>query len=136
MRIKHILTGITTIMAFIFSYLQILVMENAEQFLAVLCVMFLDGTLGIIAGTKTEGFKTNKALGVLKNTVLWLVILATVIIMERGFKISWLSETIILPFIVFQLISALKNANRAGYIRNELLTAILLKVDQHKAQSS
>jgi len=122
----------TTLLAFALSYFQILVMENAEQFLAVISVMFLDGTLGIIAGSKIEGFKTHKALGVLRNTVLWIIILATILIVERGFSVGFLSETFVLPFIVFQLISALKNANRAGYIKNELLTTIMKKVDQHK----
>jgi len=109
-------TGIAGLIAFICSYLQILVMENAEQFLAVISVMFLDGIFGIIAGTKIEGFKTKKAISLLRNTAVWVVILATILIVERGFSIGWLSETFILPFIVFQLISALKNAARAGYI--------------------
>jgi phage-related holin len=52
---------------------------------------------------------------------------------EIGFKgTSWLSETIMAPFIVFQLMSALKNANRAGLIQNELLTLLLSKIDNHK----
>jgi hypothetical protein len=52
---------------------------------------------------------------------------------ERGFQGTfWLSETICAPFILFQLISALKNAARAGLIKNELLQIILEKIDQHK----
>lgn len=125
-------TGIAGLIAFICSYLQILVMENAEQFLAVISVMFLDGIFGIIAGTKIEGFKTKKAISLLKNTAVWVVILATILIVERGFSVGWLSETFILPFIVFQLISALKNAARAGYIKNELLQIIMRNVDKHK----
>ena len=70
-------TGIAGLIAFICSYLQILVMENAEQFLAVISVMFLDGIFGIIAGTKIEGFKTKKAISLLRNTAVWVVILAT-----------------------------------------------------------
>jgi len=125
-------TGIAALIAFICSYLQILVMQNAEQFLAVISVMFLDGVLGIIAGTKIEGFKTQKAISLLKNTAVWVCILATILIVERGFAVGWLSETFILPFVVFQLISALKNAARAGYIKNELLQIIMRNVDKHK----
>jgi hypothetical protein len=36
------------------------------------------------------------------------------------------------PFIIFQLMSALKNAERAGLVKNELLTVILNKFDKHK----
>jgi phage-related holin len=132
MKTESILTTVTALIAFICSYLHILVMENAEQFLAVVSVMFLDGLFGIIAGTKKEGFKTKKAIFVLRNTAIWVIILATILIVERGFKVDWLSETFILPFIVFQLISALKNAERAGYIKNELLMMIMNNVDRHK----
>lgn len=132
MKTESILTTVTALIAFICSYLHILVIENAEQFLAVVSVMFLDGLFGIIAGTKKEGFKTKKAIFVLRNTAIWVIILATILIVERGFKVDWLSETFILPFIVFQLISALKNAERAGYIKNELLMMIMNNVDRHK----
>ena len=52
---------------------------------------------------------------------------------EKGFiGTGWLSETIIAPFIIFQLISALKNASMSGLIKNELLNIILDKIDKHK----
>ena len=52
---------------------------------------------------------------------------------EKGFTgTGWLSETIIAPFIVFQLISALKNASMSGLIQNDLLNIILDKIDKHK----
>ena len=74
-------------------------------------VLLLDGFFGIIAGIKREGFKTYKALKVLKNMFAWVVILTVILSIELGFKgTSWLSETIIAPFMVFQMVSALKNA--------------------------
>jgi uncharacterized protein (DUF983 family) len=85
------------------------------------------------AGIKTEGFQTRKALKVLQTLVVWVIMLTCILMIEMGFKgTSWLSETVMAPFIVFQLISALKNANRAKLIRNELLTILLNKIDQHK----
>jgi hypothetical protein len=52
---------------------------------------------------------------------------------EIGFPgTSWLSETIIVPFIIFQLISALKNASNSGFIKHSLLNTILEKIDKHK----
>jgi hypothetical protein len=52
---------------------------------------------------------------------------------EKGFDGTfWLSETLCAPFIVFQLISALKNAHTVGIIENSVLSQILEKIDQHK----
>ena len=54
---------------------------------------------------------------------------------EKGFAgTAWLSETIIVPFIILQLISALKNASMAGFIKAELLNEILDRIDKHKGQ--
>jgi len=103
--------------------------------LAVVAVMLLDGFFGIIKGVKTEGFQTRKALKVIQTIFAWVCILTVILIIERGFSgTGWLSETIITPFIVFQLLSALKNASLAGFIKNELLNEILDKFDKHKGK--
>ena len=110
-----------------------LTMEFAEQYLAVVAVMLLDGFFGVIKGIKTEGFQTRKAIKVLKTLFTWILILTGVLMIEKGFPGTWwLSETIITPFIVFQLMSALKNASLAGFIQNELLNEILDRIDNHK----
>lgn len=124
----------TTFFAFIGSYFLNLTADNAEQYLALVGVIFCDGFFGIIAGTKTEGFKTYKALKVLQTLVVWIFMLTGVLMIEKGFQgTAWLSETVCAPFILFQLMSALKNAERAGLIKNELLTIILDKIDKHKS---
>jgi hypothetical protein len=124
----------TTFFAFIGSYFLNLTADNAEQYLALVGVVFCDGFFGIIAGTKTEGFKTYKALRVLQTLVVWIFMLTGVLMIEKGFQgTAWLSETVCAPFILFQLMSALKNAERAGLIKNELLTIILDKIDKHKS---
>lgn len=124
----------TTFFAFIGSYFLNLTADNAEQYLALVGVVFCDGFFGIIAGTKTEGFKTYKALKVLQTLVVWIFMLTGVLMIEKGFQgTAWLSETVCAPFILFQLMSALKNAERAGLIKNELLTIILNKIDKHKS---
>jgi hypothetical protein len=52
---------------------------------------------------------------------------------EKGFEGTfWLSETLCAPFIVFQVISALKNAHTIGLINHSLLSDILNKIDKHK----
>jgi phage-related holin len=110
-----------------------LTMANSDQYLAIVGVMFLDGIFGIIAGTKREGFQTRKALNVLRNTFAWLITLTVILMVEQGFAgTAWLSEVIIVPFMVFQIISALKNASMAGFIKVGLLNEILDRIDKHK----
>lgn len=133
MKTSTVLLSLTTICAFIGSYFLQLTTDNAEQYLALVAIVFVDGFFGVWAGVKIEGFQTRKALKVLKTLVVWLIMLTCILMIEKGFKgTSWLSETIMAPFIVFQLMSALKNSQRAGLINNELLTTILDKIDKHK----
>ena len=130
---KITLLSLTTICAFIGSYFMDLTADNIEQFMALVAIIFADGFFGVWAGIKTEGFQTRKAVKVLQTLVVWVIMLTAILMIEKGFDgTSWLSETIIAPFIVFQLMSALKNAERAGLVKNELLTVILNKFDKHK----
>jgi phage-related holin len=127
--------SMSTIMAFVGTYFFNLTAENVEQFLAVGVVVFADGFFGIWAGTKREGFQTKKALKVPKTFIFWTIMLACILAIEKGFAgTAWLSETIMAPFLVFQLVSILKNASLAGIVKNELLTQILDKLDKHKGE--
>ena len=127
--------GLSSVCAFIGTYLMNLTMGNSEQYMAVLLVLLLDGIFGIIAGMKREGFKTYKALRVLKNIFAWELILTAILSIELGFEgTAWLSETILAPFMIFQMVSALKNASMAGFIKNELLNEILDRIDSHKGK--
>jgi phage-related holin len=127
--------SMSTLLAFIGTYFFNLTADNAEQFLAVGLVVFADGFFGVWAGIKREGFQTFKALKVIKTFVFWIIMLACILSIEKGFTgTSWLSETIMAPFLVFQLISVLKNASMVGIVKNELLTQILDKLDKHKGE--
>lgn len=120
-------------LSFLCSYFLELYMGNAEQYLALIAVVFIDGFFGIIAGIKREGFQTRKAVRVLQRAIGWVLFLTVILMVEKGFQgTSWLSETIILPFIILQIISALKNASMAGFIKMEELNQILDRIDNHK----
>jgi len=125
--------SLTTGVSFICSYFFNLSMDNFEQYLAVVAVVLLDGFFGVIAGIKREGFKTYKALKVIRTMFVWVMFLTTILIVEKGFTgTGWLSETILIPFIVFQLMSSLKNASMSGFIKADMLNTILDKFDKHK----
>ena len=88
-----------------------------------------------MAGVKREGFQTRKAVRVLQRAIMWIVFLTVILMVEKGFQgTSWLSETIIVPFIVLQLVSALKNASMSGFIKIEELNKILDRIDNHKGK--
>ena len=128
-----IILSISTTMSFICTYFFNLTMTYSEQFLALIAVVFLDGFFGVIAGAKREGFKTFKALSVIRTAAVWCMFLTVILLVEQGFKgTGWLSETILIPFVIFQLISALKNASMGGFIKADVLNQILDRIDNHK----
>ena len=133
MQTKLLIVGVTSFCTYLCTYFLNLSMDNMEQYLAVAAVLWLDGIIGIWAGIKREGFKTYKALKITKNTFVWLAILTVILMVEKGFTgTGWLSEVIIVPFMVLQLISALKNASMAGLIKMNELNKILYRIDKHK----
>ena len=128
-----IILSISTTMSFICTYFFNLTMTYSEQYLALIAVVFLDGFFGVIAGAKREGFKTFKALSVIRTAAVWSMFLTVILLVEQGFKgTGWLSETILIPFVIFQLISALKNASMCGFIKADVLNQILDRIDNHK----
>ena len=133
MQTKITIVGIASFCTYMCTYLFNLSMENMEQYLAVVAVLWLDGIFGIWAGIKREGFKTYKALKITRSTFVWLAILTVILMVEKGFAgTAWLSEVVIVPFMILQLISALKNASMAGLIKMEELNKILDRIDKHK----
>jgi len=133
--ITYLILSVSTTLAFICSYFMNITATNIEQYLAIAMVVFTDGFFGIVKGTKTEGFKTYKALKILKTLFFWVVILTVILTIEKGFTgTQWLSETILVPFLIFQFISILKNASMSGFISDDLLNILLDKIDKHKGK--
>lgn len=133
MTTKIIIVSISAFCTYLCTYFFNLSMDNIEQYLAVCSVLWLDGVFGIWAGVKREGFKTYKALRITRNTFVWIAILTVTLMIEKGFTgTGWLSEVIIVPFMILQLISALKNASMAGLIKTAELNKILDAIDNHK----
>ena len=118
---------------FICSYFMELTMQNAEQYLAITTLVFADGFFGMIAGIKREGFKTYKAIKILRTLIFWIVMLTLILVIEKSIPgAGWLSETMLMPLVIFQLISTVKNASMAGFIKTSVLNQILDNIDKHK----
>ena len=103
------------------------------QFFSVMVVVMLDMALGMIRAYKAHKFETNKALkGVYRLVAFW-VVLAVVISIEHGFNyMDWLSEAVMLPLLIFTLISVLKNLQLLGAIPDNVLTDIISRIDKYK----
>lgn len=125
--------SVTSILTFITSYFTGIVLPNAAQYISIVLVVLLDGFFGIWAGSIREGFKTFKALKIPKTVMFWIILLTVIISIEDAFiGIKWLSSTIVVPFLVFQIISILKNASKVGMIPEGTLLVLLSKIDKHK----
>jgi len=120
-------------LGFICSYFMELTMQNAEQYLAITTLVFADGFFGIVAGIKREGFKTYKAIKILRTLIFWVIMLTLILVIEKSIPgAGWLSETMLMPLVIFQLISTIKNASMAGFIKANVLNQILDGIDKHK----
>lgn len=118
---------------FICSYFMELTMQNAEQYLAIITLIFADGFFGVIAGVRREGFKTYKAIKILRTLLFWIIMLTVILVIEKSIPgAGWLSETLLMPLVIFQLISVLKNSSMAGFVKVEVLNQILDRIDKHK----
>jgi hypothetical protein len=131
---KLVILSVSTSIGFLVSYLHNLSLEHIESYLIIVLSLFLDGLFGIIAGVKREGFKTFKSLKLLKNLVMWSTLLSFILVAEVNFEVYWLSETMLFPFMTFQLISIVKNISMSGFIKNEKLNSLLDRVDRHKGE--
>lgn len=105
------------------------------QFIAVLAVVLLDAFFGIAKALKQGNFETKRSFKAVFMLVAFWALLATVLSIEKGFPFAnFLSEAILLPILLFQLISTLKNMQLVGLISNATLVKILSNIDKHKEQ--
>ena len=110
-----------------------MILDNKHQFFAILFVVLFDALFGIAKAFKLGNFETKKTFKAVYMLVTFWLLLATVLTIEKGFPFaSFLSEAILLPIILFQLVSALKNIQLLGLIENDLLNRITKNIDKHK----
>ncbi|WP_431166328.1 phage holin family protein [Tenacibaculum halocynthiae] len=117
----------------VFSGLINMLLEDKNQFVAIFAVVVIDMIFGVLQALKSGTFQTKKSVKALYRIGAFWWLLATVLIIEDAFSFaSFLSEAILLPILVFQLISVLKNMSLLGIISNALLLKILKNIDTHK----
>lgn len=124
---KIILLSAAAISTAIASYLTDFSIEYANQFIVVILLIFIDGLFGIIQGIKKEGFIVSKAMKVVKDSFLWSIVLSLLILVEKNIPgVSWISESILAPFVLFQVTSILKNLSKTT--NSPVLNQIVSKI--------
>lgn len=110
-----------------------IIINEKWQFISIALVVILDAFLGISRALIKKEFETQKAFkGIFMLVVFW-AILGVVLSLEKGFPYaSFLSEAILLPICLFQIISIIKNAHLLGMINGDLAQKILKNIDKHK----
>lgn len=108
-------------------------LDAKHQFIAIAAVVLLDAIFGIAKAFKLGNFETKKTFKAVFMLVSFWFVLATVLTIEKGFPFaSFLSEAILLPILLFQLISTLKNMHLLGLIDGPMLAKMLSNIDKHK----
>ena len=118
---------------FSLSYFKVIVVDNIDQILAVAVVVILDFLVGVAVAIKQNDFETRKALKVVSYLGFYWLLLGALTLMERGFNGAfWLTETIMIPILTFQIVSVLKNMSILGLITSGTLKNIFNKIDKYK----
>jgi hypothetical protein len=104
--------------------------------MGVVVVVVSDWVMGTILALKNKVWHTRKAIKIIYYIFAYSTILFTVLAVEKAHPSAFfLSETIIMPILVFQIISTLKNASLIGFIPQGLLLNILNNIDSYKNAS-
>lgn len=139
-----IFNSIVTFFSLVFGYFNSMFLEKFDLFLAVFAVVFIDNVLGQIIASKTKRYnkrlkkwgtawETQKALKGVYYFVGYSTLVALILIIQKGFPAaSFLDEAVVLPILVFQLISILKNASILGVLPRGLLLQMLENIDNYK----
>ncbi|HMT68797.1 MAG TPA: phage holin family protein [Saprospiraceae bacterium] len=124
---------ILSIIGAIIGYFTNMINENSNAFVAIGLVVFADFGAGIFKAIYTNTFEIKKALKVVWYFGAYSVLLAIMLSIEKGFQYaSWISEAVMLPIIIFQIISMLKNLSIIGIIPKGVLLKILENIDNYK----
>lgn len=141
---EFIFNSIVTLFSLIFGYFNSMFLEKIDLFFAAFVVVIFDNFLGQLIAKKTKvynkrlkkwgtAWETQKALKGVYYLVGYSAIVAVVLSIQKGFPAaSFLDEAVVLPILIFQLVSILKNASLLKLLPQGLLLQILENIDNYK----
>jgi hypothetical protein len=128
-----------TIFSFFLGYFQVITVGSSNLFMAVAIVVVIDfifGSLNAVLDPKKH-WETRKALKIIYYLFTYWLMVFMVLAIEKAHPAAFfLSEAIILPILIFQTISILKNMSLLGLIPKGLLLEILKNIDSYKTKLS
>jgi phage-related holin len=123
-----------TVFSAILGYFQLTIIENKNLFIAILIVVVGDWIFGTAYAIKRNIWETQKAMKVIYYIFAYSIIVFVVLAIEKAHASAFfLSDAIIMPILLFQTISMLKNASLLGWIPKGALLEVLKKIDNYKA---
>lgn len=130
---SFLINASVALIAGVLAYLKLLILENTAAFEAITWVVGVDFAVGVILALKRGEFETQKALKVLYYFGVYFTLTGMVIKVEEGFPSAfWLSEALLMPLLVGQIVSIAKNLTLLKLITNPTLVKILANIDKHK----
>ena len=141
---EFVFNSIVTLFSLIFGYFHSMFLEKIDLFIAVLMIICIDNILGQIIALKTKiynkrlkkwgtAWETQKALKGVYYIVGYSAIVAVVLSIQKGFPAAgFLDEAVVLPILIFQLVSILKNVSLLGLLPQGLLLQLLENIDNYK----
>ncbi len=132
MRLESFILTLSAIGAYLISYLTGIVADNADMFMAIIASLGIDWVSGTYVAIKNKNFSTKQSLKIVRNLGIWLILLGALLAIQKGFSVPYLSQAVIVPLLLFQMVSTLKNLSLVGVIPAGLLKSILSSIDKHK----
>lgn len=131
----HVLHAIIALVIFVLSYAKVIVTDNINMFMAIWVVVVCDWGFGVWLAIKSRKFETRKAMKVVWYlSAYWMLLFMTLSVEKASPAAFFLSEAVILPILIFQIISSAKNVELLGLIKSETFRKIMRNIDNHKEQ--
>ena len=122
-----------TFISFMAGYFNILVLDNVNLFMAVFCVVAGDWFFGSVLAVRNGKWETRKALNIVWYLTGYWIIVFIVLSIEKAHPAAFfLSEAVVMPILIFQVISMLKNTSMLGILPQGLLLQMLKNIDSYK----
>lgn len=126
--------GVVSILSLIFSYLFDLALPHQAIFLTIIGVCFADWILGIAAAVHNKiAIESRKLVKVFVYILVYSLLLLVLAQIEAAFvTMGWIVEGVMMPIVLVQFVSVLKNVSRLGLISDGMLNSFLKKIDKYK----
>lgn len=106
---------------------------HAAELIVMIVILILDWITGTMVALKNKKFQTRKALRSPMQIIGYFLIAVCVFEVEKVYPLlKFLEAAVILPIVVFNLISVMKNMALIGWIKKGILVKILDNIDTHK----